>query len=203
MKTQLFLILTAATLLFSNTAKAENAERNFDLAGTNVRISAINKTVLVTLNQVTDDVTIALENTDGITIVNDKIKATPHFAKKYNLVNLENGTYRFVITKKLVKTVQPFELTDKTIVMNETERREKFLPNVVQRGNKMDVNVLLGNYSNIKVNVYNNEGRKVFEEVNYVVLVLNKRYDLSNLTSGLYVVEVIAGDETQYFNVQL
>ena len=63
--------------------------------------------------------------------------------------------------------------------------------------------MLLGNYSNIKVNIYDNEGRKVYDDINYVVMLLHKRYDLSKLPEGGYVVEVIAGDETQYFPIAL
>jgi hypothetical protein len=54
-------------------------------------------------------------------------------------------------------------------------RKDMFLPTVIQRDKKLDVNVRLGNYSNISVNMYNNEGVKTFEDKQYVVLTLNKR----------------------------
>lgn len=195
-----------AITLISTTVKADNGSFSYDLGGgTNLKISAIEntKTVVVSLTNVTnEEVTIELEGVEG-TLVTDNVKGKPNFSKKYNLVNLESGSYRVVVTKKATKTVQPFELTSKSLVLFESERKEKFLPSLNQNGMKIDVNVLLGNYSNIKVNIYDNEGRKVYDDINYVVMLLHKRYDLSKLPSGGYVVEVIAGDETQYFPIAL
>ena len=136
-------------------------------------------------------------------LVTDKVIAKPNFSKKYNLINLGAGSYSVIITKKATKTIQPFELTANDVVLFETERKEKFMPSINQKGAKVDVNVLLGKYSNIKVNIYDNEGRQVYNDINYVVLNLHKRYDLSTLPSGAYVVEVIAGDDTQYFPIRL
>jgi hypothetical protein len=107
------------------------------------------------------------------------------------------------VTKNLSKTVQPFELTNKNIVLNEFERKEKFLPSIKVKGSMLDVNVLLGNYSNIIVKVYSNDGIVSFEDKNYVVLTLHKRFDLAKLPAGTYIVEVVAGDETQYYSINL
>jgi hypothetical protein len=206
MRTKLFFILTLAITLFTNTVKAENGSFSYDLGGgTNVKISAIQNTkaVVVSLTNVTDEeVTIALEGNDG-TLAYDVVKGKPNFSKKYNLINLESGSYNVIVTKKATKTIQPFELTTKSVVLFESERKEKFLPSINQNGKKLDINVLLGNYSNIKVNIYDNEGRKVYDDINYVVMQLHKRYDLSKLPAGGYVVEVLAGDETQYFTIAL
>lgn len=206
MKTRLFFVLTLAITLFTNSVKADNGSFSYDLGGgTNVKISAVQNTkaVVVSLTNVTNDqVTIALEGDQG-TLTTEVVKGKPSFSKRYNLANLESGSYTFVVTKKATKTVQPFQLTSKTVVLFESERKEKFLPSIAQNGTKLDVNVLLGNYSNIKVNIYDNEGRKVYDDINYVVLLLHKRYDLSKLPSGGYVVEVVAGDETQFFPIAL
>jgi hypothetical protein len=195
-----------ALSIFATSANAENVERIIKIEGTNITITAVEnaKTVLVSLNNnANGDMNIKLEDAFGETFATDNVKPTTHFAKRYNLSQLETGKYRIVLTKNAVKTIQPFELTNSNIILNESERKEKFLPTISQKGKKMDVNVLLGNYSNVIVKMYNNEGTKVFEDKNYVVLTLNKRYDLSNVTAGTYIVEVIAGDETQYFTVNI
>ncbi len=206
MKTQLFFILILAVSLFTNTIKAENGSFSYDLGGgTNVRISAIENTkaVVVSLTNVTnEEVTIALEGDQG-TLVTETVKGTPNYCKKFNLINLDNGSYKVIITKKATKTVQPFDLTNQSVVLFETARKELFQPSFNQVGTKLDVNVMLGRYSNIKVNIYDNEGHIVYDDINYVVMLLHKRYDLSKLPSGGYVVEVIAGDETQYSTITL
>ena len=206
MKIRLFFTLAVIATLFSTPLKADAVERFYTLEGTNIRFSAQehSKAITITLNNVVaNDITITLEDAVGNSLVNEKVSATPNFAKRYNLTNLENGNYRFIIKKKLSKTIQPFELTAKTVVMSDLKRKEKFLPNIAQRDNKLDVNVLLGNYSNIHVRIYDLDGRNVFEETNYVVFMLHKRYDLSKMPKGVYTVEVVAGDETEYYNINL
>jgi fibronectin type 3 domain-containing protein len=206
MKIRLSFILAIAISMLSTTLNAENVERFFNIEGTSIRITAIenSKTVMVTLNNTSKgDVTVALEDAFGANFATDKVKSTERFAKKYNLAQLETGNYRLVVTKNFVKTIQPFELTNRNIVLNELERREKFLPSIKHNGSTLDVNVLLGNYSNIIIKIYGNDGLMSFEDKNYVVLTLHKRFDLSKLPSGTYIVEVMAGDETQFYNINL
>ena len=206
MKTRLSFILALAVLMFTTTLKADSVENIFILEGANIRITAIenSKSVMVTLNNTsTGEMTVTLEDALGAPFATDKIKPAARFAKKYNLSQLEAGNYRLVVTKNFVKTIQPFELTYRAVVLNELERKEKFLPSINQSGKTVDVNVLLGNYSNIIVKIYGNDGLMSFEDKNYVVLTLHKRYDLSKLPAGTYVVEVLAGDETQYFTINL
>ncbi len=206
MKIRLSFILVTAILMFTTTLKADSVERIFNLEGTSIRITAIenSKTIMVTLNNNSNgDVTVSLEDALGANFATDKVKSTTRFAKKYNLAQLETGKYRLVVTKNFVKTIQPFELTNSNIVLNELERREKFLPSIKHSGDVLDVNVLLGNYSNIIVKIYGNDGLVSFEDKNYVVLTLHKRFDLSKLPAGAYVVEVLAGDETQFYNINL
>jgi hypothetical protein len=206
MNFRLSLILALAVSMFTTTLKAEDVERMFTVEGTNIRITAIenSKTVMVTFSNTSKgEVTVALEDVYGARFASDNVKSSERFAKKYNLSQLEAGKYRLVVTKNFIKTVQPFELTNNNIVLNELERKEKFLPSIKLKGNMLDVNVLLGNYSNIIVKVYSNDGLVSFEDKNYVVLTLHKRFDLSRLASGTYIVEVLAGDETQYYSINL
>jgi hypothetical protein len=206
MKTVKFFLVAVATLLFANnTISAEEIAKKYNLDGTTVRIAAQTETkiVMVQLANVNEEVKINLADERGTVLVNEVIKTTTAFTKKYNLKNLEAGNYRLTITKKMSKTVQPFQLTESGVVMKEDEQKEVFLPNVVLKGDKIDVNVLLGNYSNIHVKIFANDGRTVFEESNYVVLTLHKRYDLVKLEKGTYLVEIVAGDSTEYFPITL
>lgn len=185
---------------------ANNSERFVELAGSSVKISAVANTKAITVNVnnlVNDVLEVSLQDAVGVVLYSETAKNTNSFTKRLSLVNLDAGHYILVIRKNLVKTVQPFELTETSVIISENERKEKFLPNIFQKGNKLDINVLLGKYSNVHVLIYDNEGRLMFEETNYVVLDLHKRFDLSNLSTGTYLVEVIAGDEVQYSTVSL
>ena len=115
---------------------------------------------------------------------------------------LGTGRYTLTVTKKTVRTVQTFEITAKKLALMTIDKKEKFLPMVSMNKGKLDVNVLLGNYNNITVTILDNEGREVTKDKNYVVLNLHKRYNLSELPNGIYVIEVMAGDETFYQTVE-
>lgn len=185
---------------------ANNSERFVELAGSSVKISAVanTKAITVNVNNLLNDVLeVSLEDADGVILYTEIAKNTNSFTKRLSLVNLDAGHYVLTIKKNLVKTVQPFELTATSVIISENERKEKFLPNITQKGNKLDVNVLLGKYSNVHVLIYDNEGRLVFEETNYVVLDLHKRFDLTKLGTGTYLVEVVAGEEVQYSTLSL
>jgi len=185
---------------------ANNSERFVELAGSSVKISAVanTKAITVNVNNLLNDVLeVSLEDADGVILYTETAKNTNSFTKRLSLVNLDAGHYVLTIKKNLVKTVQPFELTATSVIISENERKEKFLPNITQKGNKLDVNVLLGKYSNVHVLIYDNEGRLVFEETNYVVLDLHKRFDLTKLGTGTYLVEVVAGEEVQYSTLSL
>ena len=150
-----------------------------------------------------DNVEIDLEDAAGHVLYSEAAEKTKSFSKSLNLANLDAGFYTLIVKKNLVKTIQPFELTGTSVKMSDTERKEKYLPNISQKGNKVDINVLLNKIADIKVSIYDLEGRLVFEEVNKQVNDLHKRFDLEKLETGAYLVEVVAGDETQYSTIKL
>ena len=202
MNTRLFLILALVATLFTTAAKANNAEKIYDLDGTSVKISAVSKTILVNLGSVkNEEVIIKIEDAQGNILVSETVKEKAVFSRTYNVSQLENGAFTLFVVKKMTKTIQPFIVFNGKVTMLAAEMKEKFLPVVIQKNDKLDVNVLLGNYSNITVVVYDNEGHKVFEDKNYVVFDLHKRYDLSKLNKGSYLAEVTAGDEVAYYNI--
>jgi hypothetical protein len=202
MKTQLFLVVAFIATLFTQTAFANTNERNFDLGGTTVKILSVEKSVIVNLGSIQkEEVLISIEDANGNTLVTESVKNNANFVKKYNVSKLEEGQYFITITKKTLRTVQPFTVSSNGVTMSDIEKKEKFMPVLVQNGTKLDVNVLLGNYNNITVRILDNEGHSSLEDKNYVVLTLHKRYDLSKLAAGSYVAEVTAGDETFYYTI--
>ncbi len=223
MKTQLFIVLASAATLFSTNANASSFQKtefkpvthfvaDFNegekdnvtyLGETTVKITAETKIINVNLGDVkNDEITIRIEDSKGTELLTEKVKGAQRFAKKYNVSKLEDGSYNMIIAKKTVRTTQPFVISNNKVTISDIEKKEKFIPVLNMKGDKLDVNVLLGNYSNITVTLYDNEGRKVFNEKNYVVVDLHKRYDLSQLAAGVYVAEVKAGDETFYYTIK-
>ncbi len=199
MKKSLFAVLALVATLFTTTLSANVIENTFDLSGTTVKISAAQKGIIVNLGSVQKEtVYIIIKDAAENILVNEKVKETPNFIKRYNMSQLPIGAYTLTVTKKASRTIQPFDITIAGLTIKEIEKKEKFIPVVSYQNNKLDVNVLLGNYSNISVTIMDNEGHNVTTDKNYVVLDLHKRYNLSDLPKGAYIVEVMAGDETFY-----
>ena len=186
-----------AATLFVQTLSANSVENTFDMGGTVVKIAATSQNVIVNLGDVLkEEITINIVDKDQNLLLTETVKNMKGFTKKYNMSRLEDGDYKMIITKKTIRTVQPFSLERGEVKMSESDKKEKFLPTLSFQNNKLDVNVLLGNYSNIIVKLYDNEGREVMNDKHYAELKLNQRYDLTKLPAGAYVAEVRAGDET-------
>ncbi len=201
MKKQFIFVLALAATLFTNTLSAYNIENPFDLSG-NVKISAVNKSIIVNLGTIEKEVvSIVIRDNTGSVLVNETVKKTPNFIKKYNMSRLENGEYTMTVTKTTLRTTQPFKITTDGLVMTEMEKVEKFIPVVLLKNDKIDVNVLLKDYGNINVKIFDNQGLMVKQDKYPSALNLHKRYNISQLPNGVYVVEVTAGDETFYHTV--
>ena len=201
MKKQFIFVLALAATLFTNTLSAYNIESPFDLSS-NVKIYAVNKSIIVNLGAIEKEaISIVIRDNTGSILFNETVKKTPNFIKKYNLSRLENGEYTMTITKTTLRTTQPFKITTDGLVMTEMEKVEKFIPVVLLKNDKIDVSVLLKDYDNIIVNIYDNQGLRVKQDKYPSALSLHKRYNISQLPDGAYVVEVTAGDETFYHTV--
>jgi hypothetical protein len=191
-----------AATLFVQTLSANNMENTFDLSGTTVKIASTAKTIIVNFGDVQkEEITITIQDDEENTLMKETVKNVKGFTKKYNMSRLENGSYKMIITKKTVRTVQPFMIEEGVVKMSETEKKEKFLPIISFKDEKLDVNVLLGNYSNIIVKLFDNEGREIMTDKHLAEFKLNKRYNLSKLPAGFYLAEVLAGDETFSYTV--
>lgn len=198
MKKQLLFVLAITATLFTNTLSAHVS----DLATTNVQFSAVKKSLIVNLgNTEKEMVSVVIEDEKGNILMSEKVNQASNFIKSYNMSQLENGAYTMTVTKTTVRTIQPFNITKEGIVITALEKKEKFIPVVMLKDNKLDVNVLLNNYGKITVNIYDNVGRKVKQDKLTDTLNFHKRYNIVQLPDGLYVVEVTAGDETFYHTV--
>ena len=197
MKKAIILVLAFTATFLANTTFANPIENTYYLAGTTVSISATtDKAIIVNLGKVKGEaVTITIENADGIRFTTETIKETVHFSKKYKVSQLDNGKYKMIVTKKTLRTIQPFEITAQGVLMVEKEKNEQFIPTVSFKEDRLNVNVLLGNYGNITITIYDAESCEIMQDKNYVILTLHKTFNVSTLPKGTYVVEIRAGDE--------
>jgi hypothetical protein len=199
---KLFSAFAFATSLFVQTLSANVIENTYNVDGVEVKIASTTQSVIVNLGDVQhEEITISLVDNDQNTLITETVKDVKGFIKKYNVSRLEDGSYKMIITKKTIRTVQPFSIEKGAVKMSSIDKKEKFLPTLTFNNDKLDVNVLLGNYSNITVKLFDIEGRIVLSDKHYAEFKLNQRYDLSKLPAGTYMAEVMAGDETFSYSV--
>ena len=200
MKSKIIFLATLVAVLFTTHISATvRTTPLFD--GTNVNFSTIDKTLKISVRNVeAETVAISLEDTEGVSLVNETVKVTPNFVKAYRLENLPNGKYHFTVKRNGVKVVQYFDITPIGISMSVKEREETLLPSLKQTGDKVFVSSFVKNGDKTSVRILNNEGGVVFED-QYTEGVLRKTFDISQLKTGVYFFEVQTADEAEYFTV--
>ena len=200
MKSKIIFLATLVAVLFTTQISA--TVRTTPLSdGTNVNFSTIDKTLKISVRNVeAESIAIYLEDTEGVSLVNETVKVTPNFVKAYRLENLPNGKYHFTVKRNGVKVVQYFDITPIGINMSANEREETLLPSLKQNGDKVFVSSFVKKGDKTSVRILNNEGGLVFED-RYSEDVLRKTFDISKLKVGIYFFEVQTADETEYFTV--
>jgi Secretion system C-terminal sorting domain len=203
MKLQFSFLSLLAVLTFTNTFATSNNPTNEEpTTNTKVEIigSEIEKSLLIEFSNIKEeDVTVSIMNDEGATVHIDKAKNIKAFNKKFNLEKLEKGKYTLKVVRENCKTTQLFEVTKKGIVIKENDRKEVFAPIVKQEDSKFDVTIsIIKNKYNILVLDLN--GNIVFEETQKGLNQLNKRYNMSNLTKGEYLLQITIDGETYFHN---
>ena len=200
MKSKIFFLATLVAVLFTTQISATVRTTPFS-DGTNVNFSTIDKTLKISVRNVeAESVAIFLEDTEGVTLVNETVKVTPNFVKAYRLENLPNGKYHFIVKRNGIKVVQFFEITPIGINLSENEREESLLPSLKQKGDKVFVSSFVKKGAKTSVRILNNDGTLLFED-EYSDEILRKTFDVSKLQTGVYFFEVQTNDESEYFTV--
>jgi hypothetical protein len=204
MKTKLFLMLLAAASFLSQPTHARNIKNAEDdaIAVVEVKGSTNGKTLILDLSNLqNDDVSISILDNEERVIYEETASDVSKFTKKFNLSKLEVGNYTLKVAQKKFKTVQPFEVTFKNVVVDEKAKKFKFDPIVKQKEGKLEVNVPLSD-NQVVVTIIDAYGVTVFEDVNADTQSFRKKYDLKNLSKGNYLVEVTVEGETFYHNIK-
>jgi Secretion system C-terminal sorting domain len=198
MTSKIFFICTLAAFLTAEPLTASTP--NVDI--TVVKVAAVNKTLQVKIVKTLDEpFDISIEAADGTVVYNEQAAKTAVW-KRYDLRQLETGNYLLIVKNGRTKTIQPFALNFNGILITETERMTKQLPQITQVGTGINVRVYTPKKALVKVQITDNQGISVFKEETET-LALAKHYNLNKLPSGVYFVEVEADGETQYSTISI
>lgn len=157
-------------------------------------------TVRIT-GSIKDSMELRLCDDNGNILYSEIVQNKEVFTKKMILNELQFGTYHITVSRKLMKTIQPFELTKTGVQLNESERKDIFLPQIIQKGNEICVFCFSPFKTDMDIRIYDNEGVLLMKDVNSNVNEVNKRFSLSQFPTGAYFFEMNAGEEVTYLTV--
>jgi hypothetical protein len=202
MKTKLFLTMLFAALLVSQPTFANPSVDEDAIVKVEVKGSIDSKLLLVDLSNLqTEYVSISILDGDEHVLYSEKVSNVKSFTKKFNLWKLQEGFYTLKVAQSKFKTVQPFEVTSKNVIVDESVKKVNFEPIFKFKDSKLEVNAPLSE-NDVIVSIMDKAGIEVFSEVNKNTLSFRKRYDLSKLPKGEYLVEVTLAGETFYHNIK-
>jgi flagellar hook assembly protein FlgD len=204
MKTKFFLSMLLATFLFGQMAfaTAPNVEDEDAITKVEVKGSANSKLLIVDLSNLqNDNVSVSIFDEEQHVLYSETTSDVKNFTKKFNLWKLEVGTYTLKVVQNKFRTIQPFEVTAKNVVVNENTKKVNFEPMFKFKENKLEVLVPLSE-NEVFITILDSTGNVVFEEKNENVQSFRKKYDLKNLPKGEYLVEVTIEGESFYHNIK-
>jgi hypothetical protein len=201
MKFQKSYALMFVVAIFANTLKAELLPIRPDFK-IDVSVTATNKTMAVKIRDAEiSDATISITNTEGVEIFSEKVAGQVSNLRKYNLQKLEIGNYTLTVKRKRSTLIQPFIVNFENIEVLTAMAETRFTPVVTLKDKTLNVSASSFGKPGIYVSISDNYGTTVFS-AKYEDFTLQKRFDLSKLQNGAYIVEVVTyGNEIEYFPI--
>lgn len=186
---QLALLLFAAGNLPASTAE-KLPQINFSPIPAEQKFS-------LTINNLKEAASITLHDGDnGSILLTATAPKGQNFAKIFNLSQLPVGDYYVKITTSLQKTVQPIQLTKHGVIVDHANTKKSFAPIFrVESGKYVDLSYFAGKIAQVKVAIFDDNGKEVFSEDLDNVYLVEKRYSLKHLPWGSYSIQLRTNDE--------
>lgn len=123
--------------------------------------------------------------------------------KIFDLEALPNGKYALFFETETNEIIQPFRIENGRILLQEKDRIVRYVPTVAKTGEFISISWLNAETSNIQVEIEDATGALVLEEKLRGVLKVARRYDVSRLARGEYLVKVKTKTKTYYREISL
>jgi hypothetical protein len=163
-------------------------------AKTNSFVMSISpKTFVLDLKQWQNtSIEVSIKDETGVVIFNESLK-NPKSGRMYILSQLENGNYTFVVEDAQKIVYQYVEVVENAVKINENTE-EVFKPAFNTTSNYWTIHAMsLNKEANVKI--IDNDGNVIFSET-VTKPVVEKKYNVSKLQSGVYEIIYGIGDET-------
>ncbi len=121
--------------------------------------------------------------------------------KIFDLEALPNGKYVLLLETETNEIIQPFRIERGRVQLKERERKIRYVPIVAKTGAYISVSWLNDKMSNVEVEIEDSTGSLVLGEKLKGVLKVARRYDISRLKTGVYLVKVKTKTKTYYTEI--
>jgi hypothetical protein len=186
-KIKILIATTLAMIIICSNVHAQVADLSLTTAG--------NKSFTISSNS-KDAIELAIHDRQGQQLHQEITTQDVMNTRQYNLKNFPDGTYHVRIKSGATTFLQHIELVDNEIKIPSKSANTLFQPNIVQKGSKVDINMLCLGDASVVVSVKDENADVVFVQKMKAISPLTQRFDLSRLPVGVYNVEVRASSMT-------
>jgi hypothetical protein len=144
---------------------------------------------------------IRMTDQNAQTIYSENILNT-NYSKKFNLKDLEIGTYNFIIENPISSLVYTIVIDSNEIkIKNKVEYTAKPIFRIT--GNKISINLFNGNQQKVDIEILNSSSDIVFQESTKGELLVGKVINFDKAIKGNYTIIIKNGKETYYQNITI
>jgi hypothetical protein len=194
----LFVVALIPALFFTSNIFANDATPHLKIVpGKN------NAFTLISNNAKDSYITIRIFDDRGLNLLEEKIEVNRAFSKSYDLSKIPNGIYEVEIEDSISFRKYFVNTTLDTIKIIEKNKKKIFKPTFILKEKLLKLNLLnLGNRE-VELSLINEKGENIYSEKFQNSIVIHKAFNLSNLSTGKYSVEVKTEGKYFYSEVKL
>ncbi len=145
-----------------------------------------------------EEVTISLQNTEGVNFYSEKLKSDIMIAKKFNLKNFDLGAYQLIVKRATNRTIQPIEINANGIKILEDKMTVTYSPYLNQKGHNLFISAFSNDNPKVVVKIYDKQGYLIFNTT-YKEHVFQKCYSFKYAERGFYTIEVLTNSNDYTF----
>ncbi len=131
-------------------------------------------------------------------VYSDKISETS-YTTKFDLSELENGSYYFKLDDPLRTLIYPISVENKEVKI--LKRIENTKPVFRQKGAKLFLNLLNLDGKDVEIKVFDSDNRTLYSEVVENEIIITKAFNFETAFEDRYIVVVKVGENTYYEDI--
>lgn len=147
------------------------------------------------------DASVRFIDEDGNVIFNDNLITVDTYIKKFNLETLAKGNYILEVENSIKKISYSISVTENDAVIEEKVENQK--PFYKKEDGSVFINYLNSDMKEVKIAVYDAQGRRLFKETIEDTFVVEKAFNFKGAYEGEYTIVVNSGSNTFYESIAI